>query len=249
MNGASAEIKALFDNKYRAGEEIFRSSKAYTLNVAKSVCRQGGQSLLDLGCGTGKNSEILRDFGYQVTGVDISEEAIRKYKARGLEGRTMDLNSTLDFANESFDSVFLSEVIEHVISPSLLISEISRILKPKGQLILSTPNSSFWLYRWLSLLGYTLSEVQHPQHLHFFSKRSLKNLLLNAGFKTLSCSGRNIYFISPSWGQAVDALLCNIGFKEEKRFRTGGKFLHLSNYSTLMNSFFSDTLIICAHKI
>jgi 2-polyprenyl-3-methyl-5-hydroxy-6-metoxy-1,4-benzoquinol methylase len=80
------------------------------------------------------------------------------------------------------DVVLCSEVIEHMTSPEILAGEMARVLKPGGLLVLSTPNSAFWLYRVLGLLCYTVSELQHPKHFQFFLRRSLLTILRYVGF-------------------------------------------------------------------
>jgi SAM-dependent methyltransferase len=139
-------------------------------------------------------------------------------------------------------------VIEHMTSPEVLAAEMYRVLKPGGQLVLSTPNSAFWLYRLLGLLGYTVGELQHPKHFQFFSRRSLLKLLGGAGFRPRRLLGRNMYLILPGLPRAFDWLPPRLGFKREVRFRTGRHFWHLSHKSRLLNPLFADCLIVVMDK-
>ena len=190
---AASRVRDFYEGKYAGGEEIQRTSKLYTLDCIPSTGPP--LQILDIGCGTGLNSRAMAAKGHRVAGVDISEHAIARYRESGFDGRTMDIESGLDFADESFDLVFCSEVIEHLVRPERLVAEVHRVLRPGGRLVLSTPNSAFWLYRVLGLLGWVVSEIQHPMHLRFFSRASLKRLLEAAGFRTRDVLGRNMYLI------------------------------------------------------
>jgi len=141
--------------------------------IALSLIRtkQGG-SALDVGCGFGAQTQNIQKKGYKVTAVDTSvvfEGCIK-----------LDLNEKLPFNNNSFDLVWCSEVIEHLKSPNKIRDEMFRILKSKGQLILTTPNSFFWFYRFCSLFGFPPNKLQRNDHLHFFSITDIKKLFPNA---------------------------------------------------------------------
>jgi 2-polyprenyl-3-methyl-5-hydroxy-6-metoxy-1,4-benzoquinol methylase len=238
-------IQVFYDQKYSTGTEIFRTSKQYTIDC---VPDRGDLEILDVGCGSGTNSAALAAKGHTVHGVDLSEAAIARYRSRGFDGKVGDLDNGLDFPDAAFDLVFCSEVIEHMTSPENLVAEMNRVLKPGGYLVLSTPNSAFWLYRLLGFAGYTVSELQHPKHFQFFSQRSLLRLLNSVGFQPKSISGRNMYLILPSMAGRFERILPKLGFKRETRFRTGGYFWHISNRSRLLNRFFADTLIVVMQK-
>lgn len=231
-------IQAFYERKYTEGSELPRTSKQYTIDCVPA----GSLSILDVGCGSGMNSKALAAKGHRVCGVDLSEAAIEQYRSYGFEGRAEDIEAGLDYPDSSFDVVFCSEVIEHMTSPEILVSEMKRVLKPRGRLVLSTPNSAFWLYRMLGVFGYTVGELQHPKHFQFFSRRSLLKLLEGAGLRPQELAGRNMYVILPSLGP-FEGILPSLGFKREPRFRTGGYFWHLSNKSTTLNGIFADTLI------
>ena len=238
-------IQAFYDRKYSEGTEIARTSKQYRIDC---VPDSGNLEILDVGCGSGANSEALAAKGHIVHGVDLSEAAIARYRSRGFDGRVSDLDSGLEYPDATFDVVFCSEVIEHMTSPEILATEMCRVLKPNGLLVLSTPNSAFWLYRLLGIFGYTLSELQHPKHFQFFSRRSLVRLLRAAGFWPKSLLGRNMYLILPKLGHAADRLMPRLGFVRETRFRTGGYFWHFSNKSRVLTGLFADTLIVVMQK-
>lgn len=237
-------IQAFYERKYTQGTEVARTSKQYTVDC---VPTSPALDILDVGCGSGANSVALAAKGHRLHGVDLSETAIERYRSYGFDGRTCDIEEGLAYPDATFDVVFCSEVIEHMTSPEVLVAEMNRVLKPSGRLVLSTPNSAFWLYRVLGILGYTVGELQHPKHFQFFSRRSLLKLLKSAQLEPVQLMGRNMYLILPE-AAGAGWLLSGLGFKRETRFRTGGHFWHLSHRSHLLNTLFADTLIVVMAK-
>jgi ubiquinone/menaquinone biosynthesis C-methylase UbiE len=109
------------------------------------------QHVLDIGCGSGDLLEALslRIPASIYVGSDISAGRVRLAQTRlGQRAALVQIGSgTLPFATESFDLVFITEVIEHLKNPNHLLNEAYRILAPQGRLILTTPNSyayPFW---------------------------------------------------------------------------------------------------------
>ena len=125
-----------------------------------------------------------------------------------------------------------------------ILDEINRVLKKGGQLLLSTPNSTFWVYRVFSILGKTLTEVQHPGHVRFFSKKSLVKSITLSNFNIELIHSRKIFFIIP-----YDLyFLKYLGFQREFRFKTKKFFWHFSFISKKFSNFWSDSLIIKSTK-
>lgn len=103
-----------------------------------------GLRVLDVACGVGYGSEILRQAGaMKVVGVDLALEAI---SPNGHQRLALYANADacrLPFADGSFDVVVSFETIEHVAKPERLLQEIVRVLKPGGVGICSSPNRDF----------------------------------------------------------------------------------------------------------
>jgi|ERR1039458_1422301 2-polyprenyl-6-hydroxyphenyl methylase/3-demethylubiquinone-9 3-methyltransferase len=99
-----------------------------------------GKFVLDAGCGYGAFSRVLAKKGARIVSCDIAEKLVRlassKYQTRGVVGDAIQLG----FADNSFDLVITSEMIEHTLSPTAALHEMARVLKPGGTLILTTPN-------------------------------------------------------------------------------------------------------------
>jgi len=102
------------------------------------------KSVLDLGCGEGYGSFILSKHAQRVVGVDSADEAIeharRTYARSNLEFLKASILSVPIEEEQSFDVVVCFEVLEHVAEHEDLLTEIKRLLKPDGLLIMSTPD-------------------------------------------------------------------------------------------------------------
>jgi SAM-dependent methyltransferase len=133
-------------------------SKLFGFDGLDRVLRQTdlkpGSTILDAGCGTGTNSEWLADRGFRVTGADFSDFALSKAKG-DVDYRKEDLTK-LSFPDASFDAVVCIGVLMHIPDLEDALSELVRVLKPNGWLILSEANSyspesyAFRLHWWLS---------------------------------------------------------------------------------------------------
>ncbi len=105
-----------------------------------------GSTVLDLGCGDGELMELLiQERQVTARGVEISEEGIYRCIARGLSVHHGDLDEGLeDYPDNSFDYVILSQTLQAVRKPKLVLQEMLRV----GRLgIVTFPNFAFWQAR------------------------------------------------------------------------------------------------------
>jgi SAM-dependent methyltransferase len=246
MSNATLEER-ISEAHYRANTEYERSSKRFTRSMVPSDMPL---RILDVGCGTGINAAQLTRNGHEVFGIDVSPVAIEKFRAKGLQGSVVNIEAgPLPLPADSFDMVYASEVIEHCVDTMGFLRNICRVLKPGGTLLLSTPNSAFWAYRVMALLGLAASEYQHPGHVRFFSKRSLSTSIGKAGFVITAVSARHMYLIlGRRIGDPLAQLLQIVGFQKEPRFATGDHFWQLSAFAQRASGFWADTLIVAARK-
>jgi len=149
-----------------------------------------GATLLDVGCGRGAVAAALSTRFEEVHGVDADEQMLEEAARRGLKTRRVDLNTeSLPYEDASFDTVLCLEVIEHVVEPSALVREISRVLRPTGRLYVSTPNIRFVRFLWkLVARGRFPATSSDPEgwqggHIHFFTFADLEDLVRLAGFR------------------------------------------------------------------
>lgn len=146
--------------------------------------------LLDVGCGNGLFLEAASARGWEVAGVELSAPAAAEARRRVGERVSLGTLEDAKFSEDAFDVVTLWEVIEHVPHPVRLLSEIRRVLRPGGMLLLSTPNADSLFHRgarWSYLL--TLGQWSFPArriyfsgHLFYFTGQTLTAALSKAGF-------------------------------------------------------------------
>lgn len=244
--GKAAFETRVSDAHYSKSSEFERSCKRMMLEMVPAA---PPLHILDVGCGTGLNATWLAALGHTVSGVDLSPVAIEQFRAKGFEGYVCDVETQqLPVPDGSFDLVYASYIIEHLADTSTFLKEMLRILKPGGKALISTTNSAFWAYRILEALGKTASEIQHPGHVRFFSKRSLKRDIESAGFRVTEVSARHMYVILGSMFDALAPALRFVGFEKEDRFATGGHFWQVSKFSPKANGFWADTLFAVATR-
>lgn len=107
-----------------------------------------GATMLDIGCFNGFTSFIGGALGYAVTAsdqVDFAErrELLKDYAAEFYQANFNELDAYDGLPSESFDVVWMGEVIEHVLTHPLgVMQSMRRVIKPDGVLLLSTPNAA-----------------------------------------------------------------------------------------------------------
>ena len=114
--------------------------------VSRLLDSEPNSAVIDLGCGYGLLSTWLASNGFRAIGVDVKQNKVKFAKRTAKILHIRDKASyivasvcNLPFREKSFDYSFCLDVIEHVPNDLVALSEVSRILKPKGELILTTP--------------------------------------------------------------------------------------------------------------
>jgi len=156
------------------------------LRVSLQMIPGDTASLLDLGCGEGHFLALVekRFPAARLAGVDLSDENIR-YARRILKRARLirgDATNT-KLRSSSFDVVSALELLDHVESDTALLSEARRLLKPKGTLVVSIPDSSMLLWNvtwsaWTRTLGRRW-EAKHPRG---YGDRTVTGFLSKNGF-------------------------------------------------------------------
>lgn len=140
---------------------------------------RGDNTFLDIGCAAGILIEYLEKLGWETTGLDVCR-ASAEY---GINKRKLNIKiNTLEgeaFPDASFSFIHSSHVIEHIADPRSFVREIYRILKPSGTACIVTPNidglqARVYRKNWRLCIA---------DHVILFSKRTLKRLLAEEGFR------------------------------------------------------------------
>ncbi len=139
---------------------LWRVERSYPIvERVNKIRRIKNLQILDLGCGYGALSKVLGEYGAQVTAAEVDQESLIIAKKFLQSNKNINVvkipHEKLPFKNNTFDIVFLLDVIEHVKNPKKTIEESLRILKNNGLLIIQfTPYYSFTghhLYRYTKL--------------------------------------------------------------------------------------------------
>lgn len=136
--------------------------------------------ILEIGCGLGYYTKQIATITPNLVTTDISQNYLIKaklYNPYKIIDYVCCSGEELPFADNSFDKVLMSEVIEHLLDWKMGIREVQRVLKPGGKLIIATPNK----YSYLNLLYHfrvkTRNQPFEKEHIKEFSRKELEKPL------------------------------------------------------------------------
>jgi len=144
--------------------------------------------ILDVGCGTGGNLEMLEKFG-AAEGVDVSDDALEFCQSKGLTVHK-GLAEKLPFADETFDVVTALDVVEHLDDDIAGLSEMHRVLKIGGVTLIFVP-AFMWLWG-------VQDDVSN--HRIRYTKKQITERLRKSGFEIERATYANITFFAPILG-------------------------------------------------
>jgi SAM-dependent methyltransferase len=211
------------------------ASERRRLETIRRVLRlRPGELLLDLGCGSGWLAQLCHEAGIRVVATDIASAGVAGARARFPEAARFAVTDAYHtaLANESFDAVVLSEVVEHLEDPGKGLGEAARITKRGGRILVTVPYRET-IVEHLCVHCNRLTPAN--AHLHSFDDDTLRQLLAGVGLRPLSfhhmtnkllelAGFPNLSRRWPYWSwRAVDGLLNGLTGKSAFLLMVAGK--------------------------
>lgn len=169
----------------------------------KQFTRWSG-SLLDVGCGSGFFASLLNNDGWRVITADISLEAVRFARERGVSHSVVfDANGAWPFSRGHFDALLLLDVLEHIEDDVAFLIEARMSLRPRGTVVLTVPAHQFLFSSWDVAL----------EHKRRYSRRQLYKVSRAAGLQPVKITYWNAISLLPAlvvrgkdrlWGSNFD---------------------------------------------
>ncbi|MBV9216802.1 MAG: class I SAM-dependent methyltransferase [Acidobacteria bacterium] len=156
--------------------------------VSKLKLQSSKIRILDVGCGTGANIEMLSQYG-EAEGVDVSDDALEFCRRKGLAVQK-GLAETLPYAEGSFDLTTALDVVEHLDDDVAGLTEMYRVTKSGGYSLIFVP-AFMWLWG-------VQDDISH--HRIRYTKRQIVDRLKQAGYEIERATYANWTFFAPILG-------------------------------------------------
>ncbi len=212
--------------------------------VQSSKSKAQSPKILDVGCGTGANLEMLANFG-EAQGVDVSDDALEFCKTKGLKAHK-GLAESLPFADESFDLVTALDVVEHLDDDVAGLKEMNRVLRKDGKTLIFVP-AFMWLWG-------VQDDVSN--HRIRYTKKQIVERLQKAGFEIERATYANITFFAPILGGRTLMKLAGIKPESENNVNVSalnsifGKLFGAERFWLKRANFpFGVSIVVVAKKI
>ena len=185
--------KSLYSSKRNSGN-LRESLRIKTMLAMIDGLNLQEKNILDVGCYDGTFLSLMKSRDNNFYGLDAGDWGVEESRKKGINVAKFFFNDVdkLPYADNFFDVAIAGEVIEHIYDTDFFLEEISRVLKPKGKLILSTPNIASLGRRFFLLLGrdplieISPNEVDSVGHIRYFTRKKLVSLLKKYNFKLLA---------------------------------------------------------------
>jgi SAM-dependent methyltransferase len=191
---SAAELATLYRDMEDSAYNAESQGRMRTATRLLSIVRQhvNGGRLLDVGCSSGLFLVKAAEAGFDVVGLDPARAATGQARA-ALGDRGQVLEGTLedvDLPAGSFDAVTMWDVLEHVAEPTLFLRRASSLLREGGHLFVNVPDLESWPAR---LLGRRWPLLL-PEHLNYFTEKSLSACAERAGLGPVASGSRPVSF-------------------------------------------------------
>jgi len=176
------ESKSKSYAKSYSNEELeFINSKAV---ITQQIWKKKPGHILDIVCGEGFLIKLFKENDWKVTACDFSSFGLKEQNPDLMEFfKKGDIFEILETLEEKYDIINLSNVLEHVREPLKLLDMIKSLLKEDGLMRIEVPNDFSDFQEHLQKSGKTQEHwFAPPDHLNYFTFKSLRNVLDNRGF-------------------------------------------------------------------
>jgi len=149
-----------------------------------------GERVLDLGCGAGRFLAALREAGADPVGVELADAALDRARRNvpGADLRLLAPDGSIPLRHGEADLVWCSEVLEHVPDTVAFLTEVRRVLRQGGRLLVTVPDHGRVKRTLLALANYDAHYDPLGQHVRFYTRRSLTRALHATGFDDVGLS-------------------------------------------------------------
>jgi len=228
-------LNILYNNIYTELPHTYLNMSYYSFRMKTQFDDISGYkkkpgNLLEIGCSYGNLLEYFIKKGWEATGIDISKNAIKNAKSKGLDCYNVSLE---EFKPKSkFDVIILSNVLEHLQDPQGCLRLIKGWLKEQGIIYIRVPNAESIVLP--SARQSFIGDLKPFEHFFYFNKSNLEMLLNQIGLKSciktdgainlgnvLNCYFRSKIVLNQSW-QDLNVKKC----PKEKRFYLLAKHIY-----------------------
>lgn len=186
-------LDRLYETAYYDAPSNYSSRKLQTwsdrVEAIGRVCRPC--RVLDVGCGRGEFLMAALDSGWDAWGLEVADSAVRQLPDSLRQRITIGRLEDSPFERESFEALTYFDVIEHVRDPVEFLTRGRLLLKPRGCLVITTPNAATVKAR-LKGRRWKYLEFERYLHLYHFTPHTMELALKKAGFEVAS-------WITRSW--------------------------------------------------
>ena len=236
--------KYIGKNKEQIFDPITAKSYAQVLQKLRIHCV--GDSILDVGCGSGGFVDVGLSEGYKINGIELSQSAVDIAKSFNLPVQKLDFFSE-KIKHSSIDILTMFEVIEHLPNPFGFIKRAEEVVKPGGVIYLTTPNYNSLDRRFLREKW----DVFHREHLTYFTLKTLINgIQCQTKLKIVHMETRNIstqllnYFRNIPEQKCSNEIESNVARNTIYKYRVLSDLKRLINYFLKLTSLGSTIVII-----
>ena len=240
----------------RIGELTAATSKGTVGRLLSLVERRPPGQVLDAPAGQGATSRLLHEAGFDVTALEMVAE---NFAAREVRVVPADMNVPLPFPDEAFDYVVSVDGIEHLENTFACVREFGRVLRPGGELFLSTPNVSAFRSRARFLLTGFHNKWKKPlteetpdplHHLNLVTFPEIRYALHRSGFVLCEITTNRVKLAA--WPYVLlypfAALATALAFAKEKDPRQRELNREIYRQSLSFPVAMGETLIVSARK-